>query len=154
MTTLIILLAVLTLILGLVEIFLFPGFGIAGIGALICAFVDTALIYQEFGWEWAMSTIVAGVILLLILLKWVARSKALDKMSLHTSLHSTNATEAQLNVKVGDTGTAMTRLALVGNAQINGNVVEVKSAGNFINPGTAIRVTEVNEAAITVEAIS
>ncbi|MFR1986905.1 MAG: NfeD family protein, partial [Prevotellamassilia sp.] len=80
--------------------------------------------------------------------------KALDKMSLHTSLHSTNAKEAQLNVKVGDTGTAMTRLALVGNAQINGNVVEVKSAGNFINPGTAIRVTEVNEAAITVEAIS
>ncbi|MFR1987888.1 MAG: hypothetical protein ACLS29_07290, partial [Prevotellamassilia sp.] len=94
MTTLIILLAVLTLILGLVEIFLFPGFGIAGIGALICAFVDTALIYQESGWEWAMFTIVAGVILLLILLKWVARSKALDKMSLHTSLHSTNATEA------------------------------------------------------------
>lgn len=54
---------------------------------------------------------------------------------------------------MGDTGKALTRLALVGNAEINGLVVEVKSSGAFLNPGTPLRVIHVSEANITVEAI-
>ena len=77
----------------------------------------------------------------------------MDKMALHTSIDSTNATPEQLSVRVGDVGTALTRLALVGNAEIGGKTVEVKSSGAFINPGTPIRVVRVNEANITVEAI-
>lgn len=75
-------------------------------------------------------------------------------MSLHARIDSTNATEAQLSVKVGDTGRALTRLALIGNAEINGKVVEVKSSGAFLNPGTAVRVVSVSEANITVEALT
>ena len=75
-------------------------------------------------------------------------------MSLHTAIDSTNATPEQLSISVGDEGRALTRLALVGNADFNGKQVEVKSAGSFINPGTRIRVIHVNEATITVEPIS
>ena len=82
----------------------------------------------------------------------VARSKTLDKIALHSTISSTNATSAQLEVKVGDKGVALTRLALVGNAEINGKSVEVKSAGAFINAGTPIRVKSVSEALITVVA--
>ena len=71
-------------------------------------------------------------------------------MSLHTSIDSTNATAEQLSIKVGDTGRALTRLALVGNAEIAGKQVEVKSSGEFINPGMPIRVVSVNEAQIIV----
>ena len=74
----------------------------------------------------------------------------MDKVSLHTSIDSTSATAEQLAVKVGDKGKALTRLALIGNAEINGAVVEVKSSGEFLDPGTPVVVIRVLEALITV----
>lgn len=150
--TVILILAVLALVLGLLEIFIFPGFGISGIGAIACAIADVVLIYQDYGLGWAASAVGVAVAVLALLLYIVARSKTVDRMALHTSINSTNATREQLSVRPGDTGKALTRLALVGNAEINGTVVEVKSAGAFIDSGTAVRVVRVNEANITVEA--
>lgn len=151
--TVIIILAAFALALGILEIFVLPGFGIAGIGSIACAVIDVVLIYNSYGFASAVVCTVVGLILLVFALWWVAHSKTLDKLSLHSTISSSNATEAQLSVRIGDEGTAVTRLALIGNALINGKQVEVKSSGAFINPGTPIRVTQVSEANITVEAI-
>lgn len=150
--TVIIIFAVLALLLGILEIFVIPGFGISGIAAIICSIIDVALIYNAYGVGWAAAAVAVGVAVLALLLYIVAHSKSFDRMALHASIDSTNATAAQLAVKPGDMGKALTRLALVGNAEINGKVVEVKSSGDFINPGTIVRVIRVNEANITVEA--
>ncbi len=72
-------------------------------------------------------------------------------MELKSTIDSTAATAAQLSVRPGDTGRALTRLALIGNAEINGRRVEVKSAGSFIDEGTSIVVTEVSEALVIVK---
>lgn len=151
--TVILILAALALVLGILEIFIFPGFGFAGIGSILCALVDAVLIYQTYGFAAAAWCVGAGVLLVLMALWWVAHSRTFDKVALHSTISSTNATEEQLSVKVGDEGKSLTRLALVGNAMIGGHVVEVKSAGAFINPGTPIRVVSVSEANITVEAV-
>lgn len=151
MTTIIIIIAALTLVFGIIEIFFTPGFGMAGVVSIICALIDTVLIYQNYGLGWAVTAVVAGVALLAIALRWMAKSKTFDRMALHTSIDSTAATQAQLSVSVGDRGKAVTRLALVGNAEIGGNIVEVKSSGEFINPGIPVRVVSVSEANITVE---
>ena len=151
--TLILILAALALVLAFVEIVIVPGFGLAGMGAILCALIDVVILYSEHGLLWAVVAIVAALAVLGLMLWWVSRSRTMDKMALHTSIDSTNATPEQLSVRVGDVGTALTRLALVGNAEIGGKTVEVKSSGAFINPGTPIRVVRVNEANITVEAI-
>lgn len=151
--TLILILAALALVLAFVEIVIVPGFGLAGMGAILCALIDVVIIYSEHGLLWAVVAIVVALAVLGLMLWWVSRSRTMDKMALHTSIDSTNATPEQLSVRVGDVGTALTRLALVGNAEIGGKTVEVKSSGAFINPGTPIRVVRVNEANITVEAI-
>lgn len=148
--TLIIIIAVLVLVLGLLEAFVIPGFGIAGIGSIACALLDVVLIYNSYGLGWACGALVIGIVVLFLLLYGVAHSRAFDRMSLHAAINSTNATTEQLSIKVGDTGRALTRLALVGNAEIAGKQVEVKSSGEFINPGTPIRVVSVNEAQIIV----
>lgn len=153
MTTLIIVIAVLTLILGILEIFVIPGFGFSGISAILCALFDIALIYSEYGTVGAVIALTVTLIVFGLMIAWVARSKTFDKMALHTTIRSTNATPAQLSVQVGDEGKALTRLALVGNALINGHQVEVKSSGAFIQPQTPIRVVCVSEALITVESI-
>lgn len=152
--TVIIILAALALVLGILEIFVLPGFGIAGIASIVCALADAVLIYHDYGFTAALLATAAGVALLLLALWWMAHSRTIDRMSLHSTISSTNATREQLSVRVGDEGRALTRLALVGNAEIGGKLVEVKSSGAFINPGTPVRVIAVSEANITVEAIA
>ena len=149
--TLIIIIAIVALLLALLEIFVIPGFGLAGIGSIVCAVTDVVLVYNAYGLWPAVGAIAVALAVLGLLLWWVARSKAVDRMALHATISSTNATEAQLSVHVGDEGTAITRLALVGNARFGERVVEVKSAGAFIDPATPIRVVSVSEALITVE---
>lgn len=149
--TLIIILAALSLVLGLLEIFILPGFGFAGIGSIVCAVVDAILIYNAYGFSWACIAVVVAILLLVLMLYIVANSRTFDRMSLKTSIDSTNATTEQLSVKVGNEGRAITRLALVGNAEIKGKQVEVKSSGEFINSGTPIRVIKVDKAQIIVE---
>ncbi len=151
--TIIFILTLLALVLALIEILIVPGFGIAGLASMALALADVVVIYLELGPWWAMAAVGIGILVILITMRWLTRSKAIDRMSLHARIDSTNATTAQLSVKVGDTGKALTRLALVGNAEINGLVVEVKSSGAFLNPGTPLRVIHVSEANITVEAI-
>lgn len=149
--TLIIILAALSLVLGLLEIFILPGFGFAGIGSIVCAVVDAILIYNAYGFSWACIAVVVAILLLVLMLYIVANSRTFDRMSLKTSIDSTNATTEQLSVKVGNEGRTITRLALVGNAEIEGKQVEVKSSGEFINSGTPIRVIKVDKAQIIVE---
>ena len=151
--TIIIILAVFALLLGLLEVFVLPGFGWAGIGSIACAVADACLIYADYGWQWACVAVVIALVVLGIMLYVVAHSRTFDRMSLKASIDSTNATADQLSICVGDEGRALTRLALVGNAEIAGKQVEVKSAGEFIDPGTPIRVIRVSEATITVEKI-
>ncbi len=98
-----------------------------------------------------MALLVSTVVVLLFFWR-LGKSKTLERISLHSTINSTAATEAQLSVKPGDEGRALTRLALIGNADINGKTVEVKSTGDFINEGTPIVVTSVNEALILVKA--
>ena len=149
-TLLIILLSFFALLLGLLEVFVIPGFGLAGSAAIICGIADVAVIYINYGLMPALGAATLAILLFGVSLYIVMRSKAIDRMALKSSINSTNATSEQLSVKVGEEGKALPRLALVGNAIINGKQVEVKSSGDFIDPGTPIVVTAVSEASITV----
>lgn len=153
MTTIILIIAALTILFGIIELFFMPGFGIAGIASIVCAIIDTILVYKTFGLAWAIVVVAISVLLLIFILRWVAKSRTFERMALHASIDSTSATKAQMSVKIGDTGLSLTRLALIGNAEIDGKNVEVKSSGEFIPPHTPIRVISVNEANITVERI-
>lgn len=147
---LILILVLLALVLMAVEVLIVPGFGISGIAAIISALVAEVLIFEEYGMLAAALSLAGFALLTVVLLVWVARSKTIDKFSLHSSIDSTNATKDQLSVKVGDEGVALTRLALIGNAEIAGKTVEVKSAGNFIEEGTPLVVVAVSEALVLV----
>ena len=150
----ILVIALLAMLLGLLEIFVLPGFGIAGIGALVCAVLDAVFIYNQYGALWTVVAVVIAVAILSIMLYVVAHSHSVERLSLKTAIKSTNATKEQLSIKVVDTGLETTRLALVGNADIAGKQGEVKAAGAFIDANTPIRVVMVNEALIVVEKLT
>ena len=151
MTVLIIILVALALLLYLVEAFVMPGFGISGILASACILVADVLIYMEYGGLIAVVALLVSTFLFFLFFWWFGRSRALEKMSLTATISGTAAKKEQLEVNVGDHGIAATRLALVGNAVIKGQCVEVKSSGAFVDEGEPIVVIAVHNAQITVK---
>lgn len=148
--TLILLLGVVTLVLFAVEAFLTPGFGVAGGGGALCAVAANVLTFVHYGNTTGLIVLLATAAVVVGLLFLMGHSPVVDRAALRSTIDSTAATPEQLSVKPGDEGKALTRLALIGNALIDGKTVEVKSADGFIDEGTPVIVTRVDEALILV----
>ncbi len=148
--TLILLLGLVALLLFAIEVFVTPGFGVAGIGGTLCLIGTNVMVFLNYGNTIGLLTVAGSVVVVGLLLWWMGRARIVDRMALHSTISSTAATKAQLSIRPGDEGTAVTRLALIGNATIGGKTVEVKSADGFIDEGTPLVVTAVEEALILV----
>ena len=79
------------------------------------------------------------------------RSRALEKMSLTTVIDGKNEPLKDMNIQVGDTGIALSRLAPMGNVRINGQTVEAKTYDDFIDQGEAVVVKQVFSTNVLVE---
>lgn len=152
METFIILLLFLTcLVLITIEVFLIPGTSIAGIASACCLVAANILTFSLYGTTVGLWVLTASLLACILLGYWIMHSRTLDKYSLHKSIDSTSASHEQLSVRPGDEGIAVTRLALIGNAEIQGKLVEVKSADGFLDEGTHVIVTQVQEAQVIVK---
>lgn len=153
MTLIIILIVfVLSLALCLVETFLIPGFGICGIISALCAIIGVSMAFSAYGMAVGFAAAAAVLIVGGLLLYWVMHSKRIKRLSLHATIDSSVANDVLFQVKVGDLGVALTRLALVGNARLGEVETEVRSASGFIEEGTPVRVVRINRGEIYVSA--
>lgn len=78
------------------------------------------------------------------------RSKTVDRLSLKQTLDYKPEPLKGINIQTGDTGMSLTRLTLIGNAEINGHIIEVQSADGFIEERTPIQVTRINNGTVYV----
>jgi len=58
------------------------------------------------------------------------------------------------HIQVGHTGQVVSTLRPAGEAEINGQLIDVTSLGQFLDPGTPVRVVEVTRFSIVVDAIN
>lgn len=139
-----------------IEIFVLPGFGIAGISGIVLIFLSIflSLIGSEpFITSESISmaiiqlafAIIAALILIYLLAKYLPKSSIFSKLVLSDS---EKAEDGYVSVSeeptlLGKTGVAITILRPVGIAEIDGKRVEVVSDGEFIQPGTEIKVIKV-----------
>ncbi|MDR1004413.1 MAG: NfeD family protein [Prevotellaceae bacterium] len=144
-------LIVAAVVLLLVELFLLPGISIAGFLAAAAFVFANYYAFAYMGTAAGFITLAISTVLCVGSLVWFMRSKTLDKISLKKSITSKVDRSAAAQVKVGDTGVAITRLALIGNADIDGNIVEVKSSDGFLNEKTPIVVTRIMDGIIMVD---
>ena len=84
---------------------------------------------------------------------WALYGKSLDRLALKKNIDSNVKGEELEKIKVGDRGVAKTRLALIGEASINGENVEVKSEMGFINEGVEIVVVRISGGTLYVEKV-
>ena len=138
----IIVLIIAAVILFLVELFVIPGISFAGIAALGCIIFAN---YYGF-----ITLVVSGVACVGSLVGFM-RSKTLDKLALKKDITSKIDNSAANKIKVGDMGITTTRLAQIGYAEIEGNIIEVKSTEGLLDEKTPIIVNRIADGTIFVE---
>ena len=138
-------------ILFLVELFVIPGISLAGISALVCIIYANYYAFANLGTGAGFITLIISGIACIGSLVWFMRSKTLDKLALKKDITSKIYRSAAEKVKVGDTGITITRLAQIGNAEINGNIIEVKSMDGLLNEKTPMVVKRITDGKIFVE---
>lgn len=152
-----------------VEVFAMPGFGIAGILgllALVAAFI-LALSGVQFNVPWFMDSLTdavaqlsAAVVLtgvgMFAAVRYLPRTRPVKGLILTETLRDAGAGAAAGRPEhelAGKKGRALTRLAPGGKALIAGRKMDVVTENEFVEPGTEIRVLDVDGASVIVETV-
>ena len=140
-------------VLLVVEVMLIPGFGftgLLGVASMVGAvFYSFFLIGSVAGWV----TLAVACIICVSLFLWALYGNSLDRVALKKEIDSTVKENEIARFSVGDKGVSRTRLALIGEAEINGYIVEVKSESGFVNEGETIEVVRVSGDTVFVKVI-
>lgn len=145
----IVLVLVATLLL-VVEVALIPGFGFTGVLGVLAMIASVFYAFFNIGYIAGWITVAVSVVILLSLLMWAIYGKSLDRLALKRNIDSTVKDEAVKKLKVGDKGVAKTRLALMGEVNFNGDIVEVKSEDGFINEKEEVEIIRISDDSIFV----
>lgn len=130
------------ILLGLAELFLFPGITIAGLGGLL--FAGGGLYYAySLGGTVGNVTLVCSIVLFVAGIIWFMRSRSLNKIALNTDVDSRLESSHDLGIREGDEGMSVSRLAPIGRAKFGSQSVEARSENGFIDENTSVIVTKV-----------
>ena len=142
------------LILFIIEVFLLPGISIAGIISAVCLLYANYYAFDTMGTLPGCITLVISAIGVIAITIWFMRSKTVDKLSLKKTIDYKPEPLKGLNLKAGVEGIALTRLALIGNAEFDGNIIEVRSTGDFIEEKSKIRIERIWNGLVLVEKVN
>ena len=141
------------LILFIIEVFLLPGISIAGFVSAGCLLYANYYAFDTLGTVPGCITLAISAIGVVAITIWFVRSKTVDKLSLKKTIDYRPEPLKGLDLKVGDEGIALTRLALIGNAEFSGHIIEVRSSGEFIDQKSKIRVERILDGVVLVEKV-
>lgn len=139
------------LLLFAIEVFLIPGISIAGLASAGCILYANYYAFSTLGTVPGIITLVISALGVIAVTVWFMRSKTVDKLSLKKSIDYRPEPLKGLYLKAGDEGVAITRLALIGNAEFNGRIIEVRSSDGFIDEKCRIRVERILDGVVMVQ---
>lgn len=154
MTLTIALLILVGIILIMVEIFLTPGIGFAGIGGMVSLVV--AMVYSFITYGLVIGSFVllltgAGIVVTII---YGFRNKTWERLALK------NVNESRVNddnlpvVQLGETGKAASNLRPYGLGEFFGKTYEVRTYGQYVDRGSRIKVIKLDKHTIFVEPVN
>jgi len=149
--TLIIILIIAGLALMVVEVVVLPGITVAGVGGVILIGSGVYLTFRWFGNTAGTFALIATGVLFIIFLIYALREKTWDRLSLHSEIDSKVNVVDTNDIKTGDKGMTVSRLAPIGKILIHGKIMEGKSEFGLIDENREIEVVHVNESTIVVQ---
>ena len=127
-----------------VEVYLIPGFNVAGIAGAAVILFAVVLAFSDAGAMGGVVTLLAAVFLTSGTFAWMWKSGAWDRFVLETNLKRDEddvARESENRSRyLGRAGVALTPLRPTGVAEIDGDRIEVVTEGDFIASGSRIKV--------------
>lgn len=138
---LIAILVVVGALLLIAEIVLLPGITVAGIGALACYCGAAYIGYVNYGTTGVLAS-VGAIILVSITATWFSlRAKTWQRFALKNNIDGKSQESPEQQVKLGERGIAITRLAPMGKVMIGGETYEAKAIDMFVDQQTEVEVT-------------
>ena len=138
------LLVVFATVMLVVEVVFIPGFGFTGLMGMLSMIGSVLYAFMFLGSAAGWITLLVAVLVCIALFLWALYGNSLDKMALKKNIKSKVNELDMTQFAVGDRGVTRTRLALIGEALIKGEVVEVKSEGGFINEHEEIEIIRIS----------
>ncbi len=138
------LLVVFATVMLVVEVVFIPGFGFTGLMGMLSMIGSVLYAFMFLGSAAGWITLLVAVLVCIALFLWALYGNSLDKMALKKNIKSKVNELDMTQFAVGDRGVTRTRLALIGEALIKGEVVEVKSEGGFINEREEIEIIRIS----------
>jgi membrane-bound serine protease (ClpP class) len=163
-----IILFVLGVALLLVEIFVIPGFGVAGVSGLAAVLLALGFsLIGNIGFSFpsgeaissAVLTLAASLVMMIIAMfsfgRLLPKSNRFGQLVLAPELTAeTGYTSAETHAEwLGRKGLALTDLRPSGTVEIDENRIDVVTSGEYIGKGTAIEVVEVQGARVKVREV-
>lgn len=146
----IILILFLGIVFILLEIIVFPGITISGIAGVLLLTLGIYWAYSHHGSVVGHITL-GGTLLVAIAATVVAfRYSAWRRVTLETKLEGKIDSLKDVNIKIGDEGKAVSRLAPMGSIKIDGRIVEAKSREGYISEGAIVKVVKIQSNTVIV----
>ena len=138
------------IVLLLAEIFLLPGLTIAGIAGALFAIGGIAYAYTT-GMAAGNITLGSSIVIFGGIFLWLMRSNSFHRVSLKTNIESTVESPRNMDLKVGDEGLTLSRLAPIGKARFGQITIEAKSTNDFIDENTPVIIVHIEGYNVIVE---
>jgi membrane-bound serine protease (ClpP class) len=160
-----------------VEIFILPGFGVAGVSGLVLIAFSLIFSMQDFviprvEWEWDLMgrnamvvvlALIAAITGIAVIALLGPKTKIFDRIMLKTQISETasegggwkndGGLESDYNALPGKTGKALTVLRPIGKAVVDGETYQVEADGSFIEAGAEIVITKIKGNTIIVRSV-
>ena len=149
----IILLIVFGLALLVVEVVVLPGITVAGIAGIVLIGCSVFLTFKWHGNTLGTYSLVVTCVLFFVFLGYALRAKTWDRLSLHSEIDSRVNVVDTNDIKTGDRGMTVSRLAPIGKILIHDKIMEGKSEFGLIDENKEVEVVYINESTIVVQEI-
>lgn len=149
---LIISLIIIGLLLLFAEILLIPGVGFAGILGLVSLGGSCFYAFNQMGGTVGAIVTAVNVALVVGLSIYVLRAKTWKRLSLDTNIDSKAV--ADTGLAVGDRGVTVSRLAPMGSARFDTELIEVKALEGFVDLEVEVEIVLMEDGKIYVKPVS
>ncbi|WP_297807438.1 NfeD family protein [uncultured Alistipes sp.] len=137
------------------ELVLLPGVSVGGILSLICFGSSIYMAFHELGTEAGITATLVCLVLAAAATVLSLRSKTWQRFSLRQKIASSSMpAPAEENIRPGDRGVTLSRLAPAGKIEIQGRIYEARSLDSYVDPRTPVEVVGFENFTIIVKTVT
>ena len=140
---------VIGLLLLFTEVAIVPGFGVAGILGVLALGAGAVAAWTELGPFWGVVTGVVSVVMAVVMLFWLPKSRAGRQMVLEHSFAEAVSQEDR-SALIGRRGITVTPLRPIGRVRFGRDEVDVMTDGEYIDSDREVEVMTVEGARVVV----